>query len=217
MKTLLSISLLLLTIIVSAQKTEGVEALTKGTKFVGGTLFFNYDESIDKNDDYKNINTGISLGPLAGKYIKDNVALGLWVSYGFSSNKNEYPDDTEYKNSNHFIGVGSFIRKNYKIVPNLFFFLQGQASLSYGASKTIDTSDSETKFNNYSFSLGAAPGLQLFLNKKISLETTLGYIGYRFAHQKNTDSDDKGSNTNSIDLGGGLGSVNFSIRYFIHP
>jgi len=218
MKIILGSFLLLLTIVATAQN-ESVEVLSKGTKFIGGSFFFSLDvtsEQIPDIDDYKYKTSSISFGPVAGKYIKDNLAHGLTLTYNFQSSKDEYPDDTEYKSFGHFIGAGYFIRKNYKIVPNLFFFLQAQSRLTYGASKSIDVNEDETKFRNYSFSLGGLPGLQLFLSKKWSLETSLGLVGYSFRSSKTVDSDSK-TNSHNVDFGGGLGSINFSVRYFIHP
>lgn len=214
---LLNLFLSLLAIAATAQN-ESIDVIPKGTKFIGGNLFFYYDENKYKSNTgdilYKYM--GVSAGPVAGKYIMDNLAFGLVTSYSYNNTIVEYYDDTETKNPIHSLGVTSFLRKNYKIVPSLYFFLQAQAGLTYGTSKTTNTSDSETKYNNYSFSLGGQPGLQLFLNKKLSLETSLGYVGYRFARSKTVDTDNR-INTHSLDFGGGLGSINFSIRYFIFP
>lgn len=216
MKNIFTCILILVALQAHAQQ-DGLEVIPKGTKFIGGNLSINLNNDVTKipdTDDSKTKMTSFGIGPMAGKYIRDNVAAGLVLSYNFQLGKNEYSDGTENKSTYNAGAVSGFIRKNYKIVPNMFFFLEAEASLSYGTAKNISVSDTETKLNRYSAGLGGAPGLQFFVGKKFSFETTLGSIGYQFSHTKYDDSD---VYTNSHDLGlnGGLGSISFSVSYYI--
>ncbi len=208
---------LIVSSIYATAQNESVEVLIKGTKFIGGTLFFNYNDDIYKSsgDDSKIKNISASLGIVSGKYIANNLAIGLIPSYSFSEDKS-ISGSGEAKMLRHSITTTFFLRKSYKIVPNLFFYFQGQPSASLNLYKQIDAINNETQNNGYSVGVAGTSGLQVFLSKKISIESSLFYAGYQFRHTKESDSENQ-RNTHSVDFGGGLGSINFSVRYFIYP
>lgn len=214
MKIIISSFLLLLSIVANAQN-ESVDVLSKGTNFIGGSMSLDYNTSTNEADGQSSTskNTGFGIGPVAGKYIRENLAIGLGLGYGFSKYKNEYYDNSENESKSQYVSVNFFLRKNFKIIPNLFFYIEASSSLSFGFNKAIDNLENESKNNSYSLGLGGSPGLQIFLSKKLSLESSLGYVGYRFTR---TDYKDSDSNTNrhQLYLSGGLSSVNFSLRYF---
>lgn len=219
MKNIITCFLILAALHGYAQQDE-LEVIPKGTKFIGGNLSLNllggattFPDTDDKN---KTKAASFSLGPVIGKYTRDNVSLGLSASYSYSINKSEYLDGTENESSFNSGGVFLFIRKNYKIVPNIFFFLQADVGGLFGVVKNIDYSDNEFESQSYSTSLGGSPGFQLFLGKKFSLETTLGSVGYQFTHSS-SDNSDAYTNSHRILLTGGFGAINFSVRYFIFP
>ena len=218
MKKLLT-PLLVLLVYAACAQDDKVESIASGTRFIGGSISYTYDQTNEEIPNFgkstsKSMSFGI--GPVAGKYFRDNVAFGLLASYNFGKTENVYFNDDHAESSFQNVSVGAFIRKNYKIVPNFFFFIQGQASVSYGKSKSVSTSDIETEARSLGAGIYGSPGLQLFLGKKFSLETTLGTVGYSFRNTKYEESDYT-TDSHSIDFLGGLSSVNFSVRYYIFP
>src|SRR6478609_5173214 len=95
---------LILSALHSQAQQDGLEVIPKGTKFIGGALSANFNGSStiypDVNEEYKIKTTSFGLGPEIGKYIRDNVSIGLGVGYNFTINKYKYPDDSETESLN---------------------------------------------------------------------------------------------------------------------
>src|SRR5688572_16951810 len=99
---------LILTALQAHAQQEGIEVIPQGTKFIGGNMSINFNESTTNFpdvDDNKSKITSFGIGPVFGKYIRNNVSLGLGVSYNFGINKNEYPNGSNTKSSYNSGGV----------------------------------------------------------------------------------------------------------------
>lgn len=204
MKTLVPLFLFAISIhALVAQTSEPVESISKGTKFIGGS-FSLYSTTTD--DTYKY--TEFSIGPGMGFYIKDNLAIGGFLTYNFTENGQPITDQFSSFSS---IGLNAFVLKNYKITNNLFFTLQPQLSLSYGKQ---DFPFPNNDYSSFNFGLGISPGVMFFVSKKFALQTSLGALSYSHIRRK-VESGVEPTITNSFGLNGALSVSSFSIRYFI--
>lgn len=186
-----------------AQTSEPVESISQGTKFIGGSFSF-FTTTTDESYKY----TDFSIGPGLGFYIKDDLAIGGFLSYNF--NKNEQPNTDAFSTFSG-TGINIFLLKNYKIANNLFFTLEPQLSLSYGKQ---DFSFPNNDYSSFRFSLGVSPGVMFFVGRKFALQTSIGSLSYSHTRRK-PESGGEASLINSFNLNGALSMSSFSIRYFI--
>lgn len=204
MKTL--VPLLFFTISIHAlvaQTSEPVESISKGTKFIGGSFSF----STSTTDEFLK-STTFSIGPEAGFYIKDDLAVGGFLGYNYARNEQIGIDNFS---SASVIGLTAFLLKNYKITNNLFFTLEPQLSLGFGKQRFSNPDFSD--YSLFNFGLGVSPGVMFFVSRKFALQTTIGSLS--FNHTRRSQNFDEVSKTNSFGLNGALSISSFSIRYFI--
>jgi hypothetical protein len=197
------------------EQSDKIETIAKGTTFIGGGFSFNFDNNSHSNNSTKYKTSGFGISPVAGKYFRDNLSIGLGLNYGYSQVKYDYDGGAESKSKSHGAGLFSFIRKNNKILPNFFFFLQAQTNFNYGVFENTNSFSEGNEGNSLSLGLGATVGLQLFVTPKISLESNFGSAGYRY-RRVNYDQTDYYTEAHGLYAGGGFESLYFSIRYFIH-
>jgi len=163
-QTILTLVITLITFTSSAQ--NGFSAKTKGTFLASGTFSLNSTSSKQTFEDstLKGNTFNLTAGPKAGYFIMDNLAMGLELELGISSD-----DDTD--NTTTRIGLGPFAK--YYFDNGLF----GEATAVLGSSKT--TSDFagfeiETKSNALGFKIGG--GYALFLGDHIAIEPAVFYV-----------------------------------------
>jgi hypothetical protein len=205
----------ILPLITLAQNQDDFSVIKKGTTFIGGGFNFNFDHTAQSNNSTKYKTSGFGISPVAGKYFRDNLSIGLGLNYGYSQVKYDYDGGAESKSKSHSAGFFTFIRKNKKIVPNFFFFLQAQTNFNYGVFENTSSGSEGNEGNSISLGLGASVGLQLFVTPKISLETNFGSAGYRYSRII-YDQTDIYTESNRLYVSGSFEGFNFSLRYFMH-
>ena len=169
-----TLSLLAIVCLLSAQKTNA--QLERGNVLVGADLA-NFRIALKAGQE-----TSIQLTPSAAWFIKDNVAVGPYVTFGWSAVKDIYTQTT--------YGVGA-LGRYYVNKPNLnplkhgIFF--GQANVGIGGTNYND----KTLDNDYStngLDIGFGPGYAYFITPNIGLETLLRYNGtLGFGHEAYTN------------------------------
>lgn len=151
----------------------GAYAQTKGTNSLGLGIGFGKAETKINNDQYTNKNSSVDLN--YARFIKDNVKLGVGVSYGFTES-----ESTQEAKS---FGISALYQKYYPVYKKLYVFIGGDAS--YHKSKLIQQGYSVPNNNiqkgNF-YSLGVYGGASYFLGKHWELEARL--LNARFGYSK---------------------------------
>jgi hypothetical protein len=166
------------------------------------------------------------INPSIGKAVRDNLVVGLDLSYGhsdFSYNASGNPAQTSSANS---FTAGVFVRR-YKPLGN-GFYLFGQAELSGGYSHSSSfnpqTAESSSTENGYGVTLQLYPGIAYALNRRWQIETGLpNFFSIDYTHQKTTASytngvPDQTSTYHNFSLASALTGTNeftVGVRYFI--
>ena len=127
--------------------------------------------------------TSLQLTPKAGWFIKDNLAIGPYVGFGYSTVKDAYANTT--------YGVGLFGRC-YVNKPNLsplkhgLFF--GEANVGLGGTNYNDKTGGGNDFSTNGLDIGFGAGYAYFITTNISFETLLRYNGtLGFGHEAYTN------------------------------
>ncbi len=166
---LTSVSLLLLTLSSSAQ-------IKKGSVLLGGGI--SGGKSKYESSSQENTSSGISFYPSVGIALKDNVVVGLDLSYSHS--KSDQPNPT-YVNRNvqNNYSAGVFYRRYTGLGKN--FYLFGNGSLYYGRNEQtqesgLNTSVSKSVQKRNGVGLGFYPGVAYAVSKRFHLEIGLNNL-----------------------------------------
>jgi outer membrane protein len=187
--------------------------------FIGGSFGLhgsggNTDDGTTTTD--KTSSFGFSISPRVGKFLTEKVAVGLEVDFNYNHSKT--PGVNEVISNSSTIGFSPFLRY-YVISFNKFsVFGQGNVGLSFSGSstKTNGTSNDGPKITR--ISLNIAPGLAYDLSDKLSLETSLHFLGLGFDESisKQGTSTDRNSNFNfnaGLDNISQLGAITIGAIY----
>lgn len=128
-----------------------------------------------------------SFRPAAGHFVSSSIAVGLGL--GFENTKVAGASE-----SVSTFSVVPFARKYWNVADNLYIF--GQAALPFTSAK-----------NSSSIGFEVAPGLDYFLSKNWSIETTLGGFGFNSYKPKG------GKATTGTNLGVNLSDIKFGVKY----
>ncbi|MBO9199203.1 MULTISPECIES: autotransporter outer membrane beta-barrel domain-containing protein [Niastella] len=164
--------------------------ISKDAVWVGGSIGYNQTKS-GTDTPYTKSNS-FHISPAIGLVVKDNLVVGISLTYGHGKIKN---NGSELENKFNDYGAGIFVRKYIPIVNRLYIF--GEASANYENIKSESTSafgqNSRTKVVTKSSigSLEVIPGISFAVTKKFLLETSLNNllgVAYTKTEIKNTTS-----------------------------
>lgn len=175
-------------------------------RFIGGSIRINttntnHDETTTPN---KFSSYDLMLMPRVGRYLSDNLAVGLDLKLSFNGQKSDQNPATKSNSSE--IGLSPFIRY-YAIRLNKFsVYGEGYAGMSFTRSKSKTGGITTDGPKNTLIYLGVHPGLSYDISDKISLETSLNILSLdsNYAMSKNGSSNDKSLHFN---FGAGLGNI----------
>ena len=206
--------------------------IAKGDIMLGGDIYYSNSGSSSTSGTptvtYANKYTDLGINPSYGKAIKDNLVLGVNITYNHYTNRdNSSNNSPEYNTSSNGFGAGVFIRQ-YKPLGN-GFYLFGQAELdgAYSSGKLDDptATNGYTKDDTkgYNFSLRLYPGIAYAINRRWQLETELaGFFAITYNHSKETSGyagqPDVNSNSHNFDVSSSLTGGNsfvLGVRYWI--
>ncbi|MFL5745382.1 MAG: autotransporter domain-containing protein, partial [Niastella sp.] len=108
--------------------------ISKGAVWVGGSIGYNH-QKFGTDTPYTKTNT-FNFSPAVGLVIKDNLVVGISLTYGHGKTNNN-GSEIERKNNNY--GAGIFVRQYIPIVNRLYLF--GEAGANYEYSKYNSTSN----------------------------------------------------------------------------
>lgn len=166
--TLLLLTMLVITSLAEAQIKEGT--VLPG----GGIRYLNQQSENAQTGDKLKYNIW-SIAPGAGYAIKDNLVLGVELSYGHQKNEN-YSTYNRNKISN--MGGAVFLRKYWNISSKFYAFAHTEVSYSRRIEGLYDKSTGE-KLSKTKRSGGAAtliPGISYAVSRKVQLESSFASI-----------------------------------------
>jgi hypothetical protein len=147
--------------------------INKGSVLLGGNVGFSTNEATDTSLK----NNSVSLSPVIGTAVKQNLIVGISFSYGHGKNNLTAPS---VQSENESYGAGIFARKYVPLGKG--FYLFGEMGLNYlSFSDTYTYISQKTEFKVQTININLYPGLSYAVSKKLQLEVglpqliTLGY------------------------------------------
>lgn len=167
----------LLVVIIAIFSFSSSGQVKKGSVLLGGQLSCN-SYKIDRNmpqSDYKRHYGNLSVS--AGKAIKDNSVLGLYVGYGTGKEENYSNGFTYFNSRSSNYNAGLFYRRYVKLARDFYFF--GEAGGGYSGDDRTDTevlSGNKTKTNEVGGELFITPGISYRVYRKLQIELQIPRI-----------------------------------------
>jgi len=162
--------LLLLSIATICTLSATHAQIKKGATFLGGDIGGGISKTKSADTTYSKQN-GLTISPVFGKAIRENLVLGVDLSTVIYTADN--PSGSSYNQKNRFYGGGVFLRK-YKPLGNSGFSVFAQARLGVGFERmevTLTNNAGSDISKTFSTRLSAYPGLSYTISKKLQLET----------------------------------------------
>jgi hypothetical protein len=179
MKKILTLPVLSLLFSVSILHAQ----ISKGSLFLGGNFnFYSSHNSADDNSaGYKQ--DVFSFSPVTGIVIKDDLVLGVGLSYSHTKYSQGPAATPDNQKSNGYGGT-VFLRKYKTLGRNFYFFLESALGISYDKSDNTPLA----LYNNFrttSFGLGIIPGISYAICKKLQIEAGFNQLlGVRYSHER---------------------------------
>ena len=194
--------------------------ITKSSLLLGGNLGFqiNTQKNISNGNEYDQ--RSFSFSPVVGKTVKENLVVGLQLSYTHA--KNEIASQTDVQTVNGY-GGGVFVRK-YKQIKSSDFYVFGEAGLDANFSSTkletaLPANKTESRYTSVNF--GLTPGIAFAMSKRFHVETGLSNIvsiGYAHTSSRSGDPLVETSVSNSFGASTSLSNFagfNLGFRFFL--
>jgi hypothetical protein len=169
--------ILLFTIISIGLHSIANSQISKGSLLLGGGVnisnsrYENADTPL-QNKTHENYTT---INPVVGIAVKENLILGVSLSYGRSENTtNSDPSNPSIDRYTSYSG-GVFLRKYLVLGKNFYLFGQGDLGYTDYNQKSSSLSNSFNQ-NGWRTALGFSPGISYALNKRFHLETSLSNL-----------------------------------------
>ena len=139
---------------------QSTAQLQKGSVLIGGDLA-GFDLGLNEGSTFT-----MSLTPKVAKFVRDNVALGLYVDFGLSTAKG--------RGTSASYGVGAlgryyFPKADVNVAKSTRFFTEANVGI-----EGVNTAGGNS---TNGLGLGFGPGLAYFVTNDISLESLLKYNG----------------------------------------
>lgn len=186
MKTSITLLLLILfTSIIFGQDKKEEFSIEKGTWSIEGNLSINTQnsESFNETSDSNTDNFNFSISPTIGYAIKENLILGLGISYGYSKsefeNKNSQNLNQDFSRNNSY-GIFTYVKKYFPVSNKFALHLQGEARFTFGNNTFDDFYDIERTSETELFFVGIRPGFNYSLTKNLLLQANFGSLGYDY-------------------------------------
>ena len=178
--------------------------IAKGTTYISGQVGYEgvKDNNFDRSEDT------FKIIPTVGYFVSNDVAVGLGVGYATTADKYTNALDQKVKNSTSAFVVEPFVRKYWNLGEKLYIFGQLSVPMSWGNDKLEVASEEVAKAKFSSYGVVIKPGLDYVINKRWSVEATIGKFGYESASYKDAES------VENYGFGLNLNNVGFGVKYF---
>ncbi|HEV7333432.1 MAG TPA: outer membrane beta-barrel protein [Flavisolibacter sp.] len=146
--------------------------ITKGSVLLGGGISGGKGKSEGNNGEGKS--SGFSVYPAFGVAVKDNVVIGLRLSYANSSSEYSDPNNQNSQDNENY-GAGIFYRRYLSLSQKFFLFGEGAVYYNRGKQESSQLTSKSTQTSN-SFGVNFYPGIAYAVSKKIHLEVGLNNL-----------------------------------------
>jgi opacity protein-like surface antigen len=162
MKNPLLVCLLsVLSFTLNSQEKEKLSDIPKGYQFVKASINFSNASSGDYSA------AQFSILPVYGIFIAKNISVAFGVGYSSNTVKTNNTTTMDVSGFN-LIGLS----RQYKHITKPFYLFL-QEDIYYGSNK-----DGILDISSKGFGIGISPGLNYFLTNNLSIDVTLGRLGY---------------------------------------
>jgi hypothetical protein len=180
--------------------------IKKGSIFLGGDIGASTAETKSADTTYRKQN-GVSISPVFGTAIKDNLIFGGHINFVLSNDNYTNTVEQQY----NIYGAGLFLRK-YKFIGSSGFsiFVQGDLGYSYYHEKSSGYSSLSSDTKRNTIYISAYPGLSFTVTKKLQLETgfnNLLYLNYWNEKYERPGTLGSSFNTNGFSIGSSLNNL----------
>ena len=181
--------------------------IKKGTSLVGGTLAFasNKTEFPQSTGSPDGKTKQIIINPSYGYAIKDNLVLGVDLSFGQLTIENTVKSTTWSK------GGSIFLRRYWEILRN--FYVYGQANAGVEWYKTEYSNTGNLQLKNFNITGSIKPGIAYSVSKRIQLESSfISLLNISYKQTTFYNSNTKAAKMNTFDANSSLNNAsNFSV------
>ncbi len=145
--------------------------IKKGSLFLGGDIGGS-TQTTKRNGTKVSSQDGLTISPVFGKAIKENLILGGDIGFNLYENNNNPSSTTFSGQKNNSYGAGIFLRK-YKPIgkSNFSMFLQGRFGINYNSIEYSNPSSNFDKTKRYTVGVSVYPGISYTVSKRLQLET----------------------------------------------
>jgi len=176
--------------------------LKKGDILLGGNVNFN-TQTLTPTNGSKSSQIYYSFSPSIAKAVKDDLLVGLNLSYSHSRNKAGAPATISTQDG---YGLGVFVRKYKTLGAGFALFAEGDLGGFYLLSNSYQDGGTKPPANKgYSINAGFYPGIAYFISKHVQLETGIQNLGYiQYGHAKSNSGTALEAKSNTFGVGTSL-------------
>ncbi len=180
-----------------------VAQITKGGKFIGGTINYQVNGSPDAFE--TSYLEYVAFAPSLGFMVKERLAVGVRAGIGYSFRESNSTTFGPYNVEVWQFSGGVFITNFVPVAEDRFWFTIG-GGIEYGRT-AIDPSYSSSTSDNYSVNVSIRPGFFFFPSKHWAVTMSIGNLYWTHIHGINNETTD-----NQVGLS--LGTAGLGVQYF---
>lgn len=179
------------------EQTTASEGFNKGDIFITGSGGFFSQKQYDTKT------TGFNIGPSAGYFVSEKIALGARLSYATVKN-----DKTDFNPENKQQSLTAGLFGRYYFTPQNKFSIFGQLGADYTHYKMEATGTTTSERNGWG--VAAGPGFNYFITPHLALESFFGAISYG---SSTTEVGSVSADANTFNINLSLSSINLGLTY----
>lgn len=173
----------MLTIVAACTSFVSNAQITKGSTFLGGSVYVsNYSNKDDASPLNESKTMSWGMVPEFGKAIATNKILGVFLNYRYLKNEAKSRVDTSNETHGSSYETGIFFRNYFPLSSRFYLFGEATAAVTFGKTETIQNKIILGKSNDIGASVAISPGLSFAASKKLHLETSLNNL-FAIAYQ----------------------------------
>jgi hypothetical protein len=196
---------------------SGHAQIKKGGIWLGGSIGYSEQKTDYDGSTSDTKSRTFVISPAIGKVVKDNLVVGVSLSYYNSKTENNSSSSTIDQKGKSY-GGGVFVRQYVPVINRLYIFGQGNAN--YSSIRINETQrdyygiPTKYKSKGWSSGLGITPGVAVSITKNLLIESGFNNLFY-VSYSKNKTSLDSPSapKTTTSNFSAGVSLENQSAFY----